>query len=472
MSTEDPRPDGPTADGVAALARSLRGEIVAPDDDAYDERRSVWNGLVDKRPALVLRCRGAADVATGLRFATDRDLPFSIRGGAHHQAGTSMVDDGVVLDLSAMDHVRVDPDARVAQVGPGCRARDVLLETQHYGLATPTGSAGDVGIAGSTLGGGIGWIRREHGLGVDALRSVEVVTPGGELLTASPDENEDLFWAVRGGGGNFGVVTNFEFDLYEVGPVVAGLGVFYPGDEAREVLARYRERATAAPAALTTLALTGHVPNLSPIPDDVAGEDTVAIMGCHAGDPEAGMAALEPFRGIAEPLLDVSEPMPYLALHELGTEMFPEGRNYCHRSCFVDDLSDPVIETIVDHAAEAPSDLSAIGAWQLGGAVADVDSDATAFPHRDAGYLITVESNWEAGDDEANLEWARAGDDLFRERGGYGAYAGFDGVDAGDGADAPERVYGENLDRLAAVKARFDGTNALRRNANVAPADD
>lgn len=456
---------------IAKFSTSLRGEIVLPDDESYDERRSVWNGLIDKHPAVILRCQGAADVAKGVQFATDHTLPFSVRGGAHHQAGTSMVDNGIVLDLSEMAHVRIDPEERVAQVGPGCRARDVLIEAQHYNLATPTGSAGDVGISGSTLGGGIGWMRRKHGLGIDALRSVELVTPTGELVTASAGQNQDLFWAVRGGGGNFGIVTNFEFELYDVDPIVAGLGVFYPASDAEELLQRYRDIAANTPNEVTTLALKSHVPDLPPMPDELVGEDAVAILGCYIGDPEDGMQALQPFREIAEPLIDMSEPMPYLLLHQLGTMMFPEGRNYCQRSCFVDDLSDEVIAAVVGHMEGPPSELSAIGVWHMGGAISEVDANATAYPHRDAEYMITVESNWEEGDDDANITWARDGDDLFRNLGGYGAYGGFTGVSTQENENTTDRVYGDNYDRLAEIKARYDHDNTLNKNVNVTPSD-
>lgn len=474
MSTGQTQRDGLSEEDITEFAMSLRGEIVTPDDETYEETRSVWNGLIDKHPTFIIRCQGAADVAKGLQFANDHDLPFSVRGGAHHQAGSSMVDDGVVLDLSDMTHVRVDPDKRVAQVGPGCRAHDVLMETQHYGLATPTGSAGDVGIPGSTLGGAIGWMRRKHGLGIDALQSVEVVTPAGDLITASEDDNEDLFWAVRGGGGNFGVVTNFEFELYEVPPIVAGAGVFYPGGEAEDVFKAYREAAADAPDEVTTIALNSHVPNLPPMPEELVGEEAVAVMGAYIGpDPEEGMKALQPFRELAEePLLDMSEPMPYLMLHQLGTMMFPEGRNYCHRSCFVDDLDDDVIEAIIDHTEKAESPLAGVGVWQMGGAISEVDSDETAYPHRDAAYMITVEANWDEGDDDANIEWTRDGDDLFRSLGGYGAYGGFTGVSTREGEDVTERVYGDNFDRLAEIKARYDTSNTLNQNVNVAPADD
>ncbi|MCU4971562.1 FAD-binding oxidoreductase [Halobacteria archaeon AArc-m2/3/4] len=478
MKSESQIDDGGLEDAIDSLVDGLRGTVISPDDGAYDDARAVWNGLVDAHPALVVRCQGAADIAKAMQFARERELPFSIRGGGHHQSGSAVVEDGVVLDLSEMNGVHVDPTEQVARVEPGCRARDVLLEAQHYGLATPTGSAGDVGIAGSTLGGGIGWMRRAHGLGIDALRSVDLVTPDGELRRASPDRNEDLFWAIRGGGGNVGVVTSFEFDLYEVGPVVAGLGVFYPTDDAEHVLERYHELTRDAPREVTTLALHSHVPHLPPIPDELAGTDAVAIMGCFVGDVDRGQEALQPFRELAEPLLDMSEPMPYLQLHELGSLLFPEGRNYCHRSAFVDDLDGDVLEFVVEHAADAPSPLSGIGIWHLGGAIADVASDETAFPHRESEYMLTVEANWEDGDsdeygsDDDNLAWARAGDDALRALGGVGAYGGFTGVSEQAGESHHERVYGENLERLARVKAASDADNVLDQNVNVAPDDD
>lgn len=457
---------------VQPLVDELRGTTVLPDGNEYDDARKVWNGLVDKHPALIVRCAGAADVSKASTFARDHGLPVSVRGGGHHQAGTAIAEEGLVVDLSEMTSVQIDPGEQVARVEPGARVRDVLIEAQHHGLATPTGSAGDVGIPGSTLGGGIGWIRRRHGLGIDALRAVDIVTPDGELRRASPERNPDLFWALRGGGGNFGIVTSFEFELYEVGPIVPALGTFYPGDEAEAVLDAYRDLTQDASSELTTIALDGHVPNLPPIPDDVAGQEAVAIIGCYAGDPDVGMEAIQPFREITEPLLDMSEPMPYLVLHELGTMMFPEGRNYCHRSVFVDDLSDPVIDRIIDHADDAPSPLSGVGIWHLGGAIDDVDSDATAFPWRGKEYMLTVEANWEDGDDEANIEWAQTGDAAFRELGGEGAYGGFTGVSDQSDEDTVERVYGENAERLSEAKALYDPGNTLNRNVNVGPGDD
>ncbi|MFC4542465.1 FAD-binding oxidoreductase [Halosolutus amylolyticus] len=253
----------------------LRGDLIFPDSEEYEDARNVWNGLINEYPAVIVRVNGASDVARSVTFARDNNLELAIRSGAHHQAGSAIVEGGLVIDLEEMNTVRVDAEKQVAHVQPGTRTEDVLAETQQYGPATPTGSAGEVGIPGSTLGGGIGWIRRKHGLGIDALRSVEIVTPDGELREASPDHNEDLFWAIRGGGGNFGVVTNFEFELYEVGPIVQALGIFYPYDAAEDVLETHRQVMSDASEELTTILLSGHIPGLPPMPDELAGTDAV-----------------------------------------------------------------------------------------------------------------------------------------------------------------------------------------------------
>lgn len=458
------------ADNIGEFANQLRGDVILPDTVEYTEARTVWNGLIDKRPSIIVRCHGPADVATAVRFAREHDLPLSIRGGAHNQSGSAIVDDGLVIDLSNMTGVHVDPVAKVARVEPGCRVRDVLIETQHYGLATPTGSAGDVGISGSTLGGGIGWMRRKHGLAIDALRSVDIVTPDGDLVHASPDQNADLFWAVRGGGGNFGIATSFEFELYEVGPIIAGLGVFYPAEEAEEVLETYHRLVRDTPDEVTTLTLSGHVPHLPPIPSDIAGQDAVAIMGCYVGDVEEGLATLQPFREITKPLLDMSEPMPYLLLHELGTMMFPEGRRYCHASAFVDDLDAEVIDFVIRQTTERPSPLSGVGIWHLGGAISEISPDETAFPYRNKEFMVTVEANWEADvDDSANLRWAGEADDHLRALGGVGAYGGFTGSER-DGEVLRQRVYGNNIERLGEIKAMYDASNTFAQNVNVKPA--
>lgn len=456
-------------DAIKSLGGDLQGDLILPDHEDYNDTRNVWNGLANKYPAVIVRALGSADIARALDFAQENDLEISVRGGSHHQTGVAIVDNGLVVDLEDMDDIDVDPEAKVARVGPGVRAEDVLAETQEYGLATPTGSAGDVGIPGSTLGGGIGWIRRKHGLGIDALRSVEIVTPDGEIREVSPDQNENLFWAIRGGGGNFGVIASFEFELYEVGPIVGGLGVFYPAEHTEEVMETHREVIEDAPEELTTILLSGHVPNLPPMPDELAGQDAVAILGCYAGDPEEGMEVIAPLREIAEPIVDMSEPMPYEVLHDLGTQMYPWGRNYVHRSVFVDDLTDEIHDIIAEQTKAAPGDLDAIGVWPLGGNVGH-GGDA-AFPWDDKQYMITVEANWEHYDNESEFEWVRDVERQLRDAGGEGSYSGFTGVEEQEWEDWGTQVYAENYDRLAKVKAQYDPSNVFQHNVNIKPTD-
>lgn len=457
-------------DAIKSLDDDLRGDLILPDSEEYEDARNVWNGLINKYPAIVARVKGATDVATAIQFARENDLEISIRGGSHHQAGSAIVENGLVVDLEEMDSVHVDPEAQIARVEPGTRAEDALAETQQHGLAFPTGSAGDVGIPGSTLGGGIGWMRRKHGLGIDALRSVELVTAEGKVVKASPDQNEELFWAVRGGGGNFGVVTSFEFDLYEVGPMVQGLGIFYPADAAEDVLETHREVVEDAPEELTTILLRGEVPNLPPMPDELAGTSAVGILGCYAGDPEEGETVIEPLRSVTEPLIDMSDVMPYEMLHDLGTQMYPWGRKYTHRSVFVDDLSDEVHDIVLEQAEAAPTPMSAVGIWPLGGNIGH--GGDYAFPWDDKQYMITIEGNWEETANAPTLEWAHETERRLREvddAGAEGAYAGFTGVEEQDWEGWHEQVYGDNYDRLAAVKAEYDPDNVFSLNVNVDP---
>ncbi|NHX35743.1 MULTISPECIES: FAD-binding oxidoreductase [Halolamina] len=454
---------------IESFAAALDGDIVLPDGEEYDDARNVWNGLINKYPAVVARAENASDVAESVAFAREHDLALSVSGGAHNQTGSAVVNQGVVVDLSRMDGVGVDPDTEVARVGPGARAEDVLAETQEYGLAAPTGSAGDVGIAGSTLGGGIGWIRRKHGLGIDALRRVEIVTPDGEILEATPEQNADLFWALRGGGGNFGVVTEFEFDLYEVGPMVQGLGIFYPADLAEEVMDAHSEVVENGPEELTTILLSGHVPNLPPMPDELAGTDAVAMLGAYAGDPEDGTEAIAPLREIGEPLLDMSDVMPYEMLHDLGTQMYPSGRKYTHRSVFVDEFGPEIREIVREQTEAAPAPMAAIGVWPLGGNIGD--GSEAAYPWNDKQYMITVEGNWEAFENRPVLDWAAETDRLLREAGGEGAYAGFTGVEERDWEDWAQQVYGDSYDRLATVKAEYDPENVFSQNVTIDPED-
>ncbi|MWG34249.1 FAD-binding oxidoreductase [Halomarina oriensis] len=461
----------PSESLVSELRAAVDGDVVTPSDAAYEEACSLWNGAVEKRPALVVRAVSTDDVSTAVTFAREQGLPLGVRGGGHHVTGSALVDDGLVVDLSGMTGVSIDPDARVARVGPGARVSDVLDPAQEYGLAPIVGSAAQNGIAGSTLGGGIGWLRRAHGLGVDHLRAVELVTVEGTVLRASPEENPDLFWGVRGGGPNFGVVTAFEFDLVEVGPEVMIAQVVYPADAADDVLRRFREWSEDAPREATTLVVVMHVPPLAMVPPEAHGAPVVMVFSVYAGAVEDGERALAPLRELGEPLMDMSGPMPLAAVHEVARDLFPDGRRYAWHSLYADDLSEDVVDVVTDAFADAPSLESELGIWHLGGAIRDVDEDGTAFGYRDAEFMITVDAAWDDPEaDTENRAWAERHWEALGPHCVDGSYPGFPGP-----VDAEERgrmAYGENYDRLAALKATYDPENLLRSNVNVEPAGD
>jgi FAD/FMN-containing dehydrogenase len=482
METIDGSLDGATAAREAlcrigagrlrTFADGLRGDVVTPDDDGYESARRVWNGMANRYPAAVATCRDAGDVAAGIAFARETDLPLAVRGGGHSVAGLSTCDAGLVLDLSPMDAVRVDPEARTARVGAGATWADLDRATQRFGLATPGGVVSHTGVAGLVLGGGTGYLSREHGLACDNLRSADVVTADGDQVVAAADRNPDLFWALRGGGGNVGVVTSFEFDLHPVGPEVAALDVWYPGDVAEAVLRRYREWATDAPTAITASPYFGVVPPDDAFPAATHGDLALGIVGAHAGDPGPGLDALAPLRTLADPLVDHSRTTRYLDLQSMYDGDFPHGRQYYWLSTYVDGLPDDVIDRLRERAAAAPSPLSSVVVWPMGGAVNVPDTDATAFAYRDAAYVLNFEACW---DDplaaRENVEWARDAVESLRETAGAeGVNTNFAGFDVGS-ADAARAAYGPNLERLRQVKAEWDPENVFSLNQNVRPAD-
>ena len=452
----------------------MRGTVYTPDDERYHDVRKVWNGLINRYPAVVARCRGVVDVVETVNFARGHDLPASVRGGGHNVAGTAVVDGGVVVDLSEMEGIHVDPEARVARVEPGVRLGELNRETQQFGLAVPGGMAADTGVAGSTLGGGLGWIRRKHGLGIDNLRSVDAVLANGEFVRASDSRNEDLFWAIRGAGGHFGVVTSFEFDLHPVGPEVASAMVYYPGEASPEVLRAYREYAADCPDEVTTIAFHSFAPDGEDVPEPERGEPALGLMGCYAGPVEAGREALRPLRELADPLVDYSGVTSYAAIHD-SEGAYPHGRNYYWKSLYLEELTDDAVDSLVAHAREAPSDHSSLTLWQLGGEMNRVDADETAFPARDAAFMLSVEATWD--DPHAspeNLAWAREAWAALREFSDGRLYVNFPGL-AEDRTDVIPAAYGENLERLVELKAEYDPTNLFRPHRNVsiptAPAD-
>ncbi len=439
------------------------------EDAAYDDARAVWNGMIDKRPGLIAQCRGVGDVISAVNFARENDLLVAVRGGGHNVAGTAVCDDGLVIDLSEMRGVWVDPSDRTAWVQAGATWADVDHETQSFGLATPGGVVSETGVAGLTLGGGIGHLRCKYGLTCDNLASVDLVTADGDFLTASEDEHAELFWGLRGGGGNFGVVTGFEFDLHPVGPEVATCVVFYPGDRMAECLRAYRKYVASAPDEISTLTMSGVMPQEELFPTDAVNDLKIGIVGCYAGPVEKGEHALAPLRKIDEPVADFSGPMPYVEFQQLFDEDYPDGMRYYWKSLYLDDLSESAIDRIAYWSDVAPSPLSTVDIWQLGGAVAQVDIENSAFAGRHAPFLLGVEANWERPkDDDANVEWVRDCLDDMRQFSDGSVYLNFPGF-LEEGDDMMRATFGPTYERLVVLKDEYDPTNLFSLNQNIAP---
>jgi FAD/FMN-containing dehydrogenase len=442
------------------LQSGLRGTLIRPDDPDYDAARRLWNGLVDKRPAAIVRCDGVADVIAATSFAGDHGLPVAVRGGGHNVAGSAMAGGGLTLDLSQMRSVRVDPVARTVRAEGGATWADVDRQTQAFGLAVPGGAVSDTGIGGLTLGGGMGWMRRSHGLSCDNLLSVDIVTGDGRFLTASEREHADLFWALCGGGQGLGAVTSFEYRAHPLGPEITFCAVFYPYGEAVPILRQVRSFMSGAPDAVNVIAVLGTFPAGSPFPAELHGERFVALIGGNAGPVEEGERAFRPLRELTEPLFDASGVLPYVEAQRFFDEDYPTGDRYYWKSLYLKNLDDAVIEAIVEHGRRAPSERSTIDLWPLGGAI-DRPAASGAFAHRGAPYLLGLESNWtDPAADERNIAWARTvWEDMQRFSSG-GLYVNFPGF--GEGEDFGRAAYGDNHDRLAAVKQRYDSANLFR----------
>ncbi|WP_123533376.1 FAD-binding oxidoreductase [Halosimplex salinum] len=462
------RPDGVRKNSAPSDPAERRSRSADVD---YDDARAVWNGMIDKRPALIARCRSVGDVVSAVDFARENDLLVAVRGGGHNVAGTAVCDDGLVIDLSEMRGVWVDLDARTARVQAGATWADVDHETQVFGLATPGGVVSETGVAGLTLGGGIGHLRCKYGLTCDNLASVNLVTADGEYLTASGDENPDLFWGLRGGGGNLGVVTGFEFDLHPVGPDVAVCLVFYSSDRTVEILEAYRDYVADAPPEVSLLTLSGVMPDEDLFPTAAVHESKIAIAGCYAGPVADGERALAPLREIAEPIADFSGPMAYVELQQLFDEDYPDGMRYYWKSLYLDGLSESAIDRIAYWSDVAPSPLSTVDVWQLGGAITQVGVEDSAFAGRHAPFLLGVEANWQRPeDDDANVEWVRDCLDDMRRFSDGSVYLNFPGF-LEEGDDMMRSTFGPTYERLVALKDEYDPTNLFRLNQNVAPSE-
>ena len=444
---------------VEGFKAGLRGQLLRPGDDAYDEARKLWNGMFDRRPALIARCAGTADVMSAVNFARDNRLQAAVRGGGHSFPGHSVCDGGLVIDLSSMKGIRVDPATRTARAQPGVKWIEFDHETQAFGLATTGGTVSDTGIAGLTLGGGLGWLSSKYGLTVDNLISADVVTADGRFLTASATENQDLFWGLRGGSGNFGVVTSFEYQLHPVGPTILGGMVVHPLSKAKEVLRFYREFSKAAPDELTIYALLFNPPD---------SETMVALICCYCGPLDKGEDVIRPVKSLGPPVQDMLGPIPYTALQILTDAGFPAGSYYYTNGGFLEDLTDQAIEVFAEYAATKPSPLSGVLIQTVCGAARRVASDAMAFPHRRFPYAPIIASQWlDAADSEKNVGWAR---DFWRALHAFGGGGVYVNDLSHDDGDRIRLAYGANYERLAALKKKYDPDNFFRLNPNIKPA--
>jgi FAD/FMN-containing dehydrogenase len=449
------------------LRESLRGPVLAPGDDGYDAARAIWNGAIDRRPACVARCTGVADVVAAVLFARERDLLVAVRSGGHGVAGHAVCDGGLVLDLSPLKGIRVDPVARTARAEAGVLWGELDRETQLHGLATVGGIVTHTGIAGLTLGGGLGWLMRKHGATVDNLLSVDLVTAEGELLTASEDDNPDLFWGIRGGGGNFGVVTAFEYRLHPVGPTVLAGPIFHPFEDAGEVLRFYREFAANVPDELTTIFELSGAPPAPFLPPELHGKPIVMVGACWAGAPEDGIDVVRPLKEFGRPIVDLLEPKPYLALQSTFDPAVPHGWHRYWKAVELPPLTDGAIDTLVEHAAALTSPKSYCIVFQLGGALARVGADETAFSQRDAAHNLVINAVWTEGEGEPHVAWARDFFSALQRHARGRVYVNFLGD---EGADRVRQAYGDRqYERLVALKRRYDPTNFFRLNQNVEP---
>jgi FAD/FMN-containing dehydrogenase len=454
---------------VDQLHLQFRGDIITPASPGYEEARRVWNGVIDKRPAIIARCTSTADVVAAVNTAREHELLVSIRGGGHNVAGSAVNDGGIVIDLSAMRGVTVDSETRTARVQGGATWADVDPETVKYGLVSTGGKVSSTGVAGFTLHGGMSWFIRELGLALDNLRSVEIVTADGEVRTASEAENPDLFWAVRGAGSNFGVVTSFEFALHSVGPEIAFAAPFYALEDSAKIMRAYRSYAESAPGEVSSQLLFWSVPAHPMFPTELHGRPVLITAGCYCGDVAAGQQALRPLRELGNPILDISGPMPYIALQTAFDPFFPKGDSYYFKSMYFDDLSDATIDALIELAADRPSPRTLLAFWHVGGAMGRVPEDGTAFGNRNAQFMFSFDTGWsDPADNERCIEWSRQGWKSLRHLSTGGLYLNFGGI--GEEQHALVRPgFGANYDRLVELKTKYDPGNLFRVNPNIAP---
>jgi FAD/FMN-containing dehydrogenase len=456
-----------SSNAIEELKVGTRGQVLLPADAGFDEARRIWNAMIDRRPAVIVRCAGVADVRRAVAFARDNDLLLAVRGGAHNIAGSAVCDDGLMIDLSPMKSVRIDPAARRAFVEPGATLADFDHEAQAFGLATPLGINSTTGVAGLTLGGGFGWLSRQYGMTVDNLVSADVVTANGELVHATADAHEDLFWAIRGGGGNFGVVTMFEFRLHPVGPEVFGGLVVLPLEQAKDALKKYRAATKDMPDELSVWAVLRLAPPLPFLPQEVHGKPIIAFANCYTGAVSDGPAALEVVRRFGTPYGEHLGPMPYAMWQQAFDPLLTPGERNYWKSHNLADLPDGLLDMLIDAIGKLPSPQCEIFFGQVGGQIARVPAEATAYPSRDAKYVMNVHGRWsDASDDERCVAWARGFFEAVAPFALGSVYVNFLTQEETERIGA---AYGPNYDRLVAVKTRYDPRNLFRHNQNIKP---
>jgi FAD/FMN-containing dehydrogenase len=446
---------------LSPLEDSFSGRLLLPGDDGYETARRVHNGMIDRRPSIIACCSRTADVVDALDFAIQYDLEIAVRGGGHNVAGRAVIDDGMMIDLSPMKAICVDPTARSVRVQAGVTWGEFNRETQLHGLATTGGAVSSTGVAGLTLGGGFGFLMGKHGFTIDTLTAVEVVTAQGQVLHASKEENSELFWGVRGGGGNFGIATSFEFMLHAIGPMVNGGMIAYPINQAKDMLRFYRELTSAAPDELTVAAGLVHSP-------DGSGQQLAAMLVCHCGPADEATAALHPIKAFSTPVLDSLGPLPYTSLNQMLDSGFPKLALNYWKSCFIGELSDNVITVLREQFARCPSLMSKLILEHFHGAALQPKPTDMAFPHRDPGYSVLIIAQWsDPTDNTPNIAWAKetiAALEPFTRQGAYSNYMADD-----EPLSAIKRAFAENFPRLQKLKDVYDPGNLFRNNQNIPP---
>lgn len=449
------------------LKASVRGEIVLPDSSNYDEVRAIWNGMISRRPSIIVRCTGVADVKACLAFAKDAELEISVRGAGHNIAGTAIADNRLLVDLSALRFVSVNPDNNVVTAGPGATLGDIDHETKEFGLAVPMGINSTTGISGLALGGGIGWMTRKHGMTSDNLLAAQVVTASGDVLEASATENADLFWALRGGGGNFGIVTRWTFQAHPMGRVTAGLIVF-PADERKSVVQKYREYVPTLPLGTAVWVVLRKAPPLPFLPESVHGEDVLVLAVCHNGDAAEGQGYLDTLKSFGNPVGAHVGEMPFAGWQQAFDPLLTEGARNYWKSHNLTELADPFLDAVIEYASALPHPECEIFFGHIEGVCNAMEPEATAYSHRHTKYVVNVHGRWrDAGDDEFCIQWAR---DLFAATKPYAAPGVYINFMTGEETDRVREGFGVNYDRLRAVKSKYDPDNVFNLNQNIPPA--